>query len=94
MSRAETPTAEDTEKFNKMSRQLAEHRSAAKQLEVQFKELKCKYKQDIQRLNNIIKEEKNRRIQLYEDKVERSKQIMQELEDKDRTIKELNLKIA
>lgn len=63
---------EECQNQYKLQQLVSHYRSQAKKLEISFRDLKLKYVQETEKLKSQLANEKKRRVQLHEEKVERS----------------------
>ena len=76
----------DSEEDNKLSRLVSHYRSEAKRLEVQLHDSKEKYNKDVAKLKAAVQLEKKKRTQVYEEKIDRTNQLMQDINEKTQEI--------
>ena len=76
--------------MNQLSRLVSHFRSNARRLQVQLNTLKFESKQEIAKLKDKYQQERKRRIQVQEEKLERQAQLMQDIAEKDSMIFSLN----
>ena len=76
--------------MNQLSRLVSHFRSNARRLQVQLNTLKFESKQEIAKLKDKYQQERKRRIQVQEEKLERQAQLMQDIAEKDSIIFSLN----
>lgn len=66
----------DVDADQKLQQQLAHYRSQANRLQVQIKDQKLKFSQEIESLQTKLAAERKRRVVLFEDKIEKSSQLL------------------
>ena len=76
--------------MNQLRRLVSHFRSNARRLQVHLTDLKFSTSKEISKLKDKYQQERKRRIQVQEEKLERQAQLMQDISDKDSIIFSLN----
>ncbi|CDW72037.1 UNKNOWN [Stylonychia lemnae] len=85
---------DDDDEKNKLRRQVSLLRCQLKKLEIDIKDLKVKSQQEINTLKDKLNIERKKRMNIYEDKIDKNNQLLQDLLEKDQTIFTLNRQMA
>lgn len=72
-----------------MSRMISSLRSRLTKLQVRYNDLKLKYEQDTGQLEKEIREQRRKRVEMQEHKLEQRSAMMGELERRDKKIVQL-----
>ena len=78
-------TNDDDEK-NKLRSQISMMRCQLKKLEIELKDHKYSAKKEIQSLQDKLTQEKRKRMNIYEEKLDKNSQLLQDLVEKDQII--------
>eukprot|EP00347_Sterkiella_histriomuscorum_P006635 403352018 len=87
-------TEDEDEEKNKLRRQISLFRCQLKKLEIEIRDIKSKTTQEINQLKDKLNVERKKRMNIYEDKIDKNNQLLQDLLEKDQTIFTLNREIS